>query len=494
MSALLEALNRHDDHALAISDVDGDHGWGAIRSSAAAAAGRLAGDAALRSVGPEDDAGPRIGLLVSPGHRWLATLIAIWRAGMVAVPLSPRYPDRELADLLDDAGAAALVHDAANHRELGLRRLPVEDLLADPTGAAPTATAPEPLAMLLYTSGTTGRPKGVRLSHSQLAHQARLLVEAWDLSSRRALMHALPLHHMHGIAIALLPALVAGMSARMLPRFDAETIWNAFDGVDTFMGVPTMYHRLLETYDRATAETRIGWREAASSLGLCTSGSAALPVTLAERWQEVTGRIPLERYGMTEIGVGCSNPLDPDARRRGWVGRPLPTVEARIVDEASGEIGAGPGMLEVRGPSVFDGYWRRPDATAEAFHDGWFVTGDVAERDPDGVIKLHGRRSVDILKSGGYKLSALEIEEHLRDHEAVAEVAVVGLPDETWGQIVAAVVVPRRDANIDEVTMRSWLGDRLADYKIPRVWAFRDALPKNALGKVLKPDLTASLR
>lgn len=485
MSALLVALDRHDDAVLAISDREGDHPWGAIRSKAAAMARRLASDPTL---GPDDGVGARIGVLVSPGHRWLATLIGIWRAGMVAVPLSPRYPDRELTDLLDDAGAAMVVHDARNHRaELGIRLVAVEDLL---TGAATAPTrATDPLAMLLYTSGTTGRPKGVRLGHRQLAHQANLLVRAWGLADRTALLHVLPLHHMHGIAIALLPSLVAGMTVRMLPKFDAETVWDALGDVDTFMGVPTMVHRLLEAHDAAPEPQQTRWRESATKLSLCTSGSAALPVTLAERWRAVTGRIPLERYGMTEIGVGCTNPLDPTKRRRGWVGRPLPTLQTRIVDEDTGETGDGPGMLEVRGPSVFDGYWRRPEATAEAFHDGWFITGDVAERASDGSIKLHGRRSVDILKSGGYKLSALEIEEQLRDHEAVAEVAVVGVPDEVWGQVVAAVIVPRPGTQIDEEAMRAWLAERLADYKIPRLWAVREALPKNALGKVLKRSL-----
>lgn len=490
MSSLLEALDRHHDATLAISDGHGDHRWGAIRSDAACTARHLGTDPMLRS---KDGVGARIGVLVEPGHRWLTTILGIWRAGMVAVPLSPRYPDRELAELLRDAGAAALIHDAPNRRaDSGIRTLAVEELLVEREGVAAAAT--EPLAMLLYTSGTTGRPKGVRLGHRQLAHQAHLLVQAWGLSERRALLHVLPLHHMHGIAIALLPSLVAGMSATMLPRFDAATVWDAFDRVDTFMGVPTMIHRLLEAYDAASDDARRRWHEAAGRLGLVTSGSAALPVTLAERWRAVTGRIPLERYGMTEIGVGCSNPLDPGARRRGWVGRPLPTLEARIVDEETGELGDGPGMLEVRGPSVFDGYWNRAEATAEAFRDGWFVTGDVARRDADGFLQLLGRRSVDILKSGGYKLSALEIEEQLRDHEAVSEVAVVGLPDEAWGQVVAAVIVPRAGARFDEAKMRAWLAERLADYKLPRVWAVRDGLPKNTLGKVLKPTLVASLQ
>ena len=491
MSALLEALDQHDDTARAVVDGDGAHEWGAIREAARTLTTHLTSEPAIAPRNrPDEHVGARIGVLVEPGRRWLATIMGIWRAGMVAVPLSPRYPDRELAGLLDDADASALIHDATNYRpEIGVPLLRVEPLIEGGKRTAPVVRD-EPLAMLLYTSGTTGKPKGVKLEHAQLAHQARSLVQAWGLAKRRALLHVLPLHHMHGIAIALLPSLVAGMHARMLPGFDASVVWEALDRVDTFMAVPTMIHRLLDTYDGASPAERDRWQRAARSLGLVTSGSAALPVALAERWRAVAGRIPLERYGMTEIGVGCSNPLEPEERRRGWVGRPL--LEARILDE-TGCTGDGPGMLEVRGPSVFSGYWRRPDATAQAFHDGWFVTGDVAERGEDGFIKLHGRRSVDILKSGGYKLSALEIEEHLRDHTAVAEVAVVGLPDPMWGQLVAAVIVARPGEPIDDGAMRAWLSERLADYKVPRRWAVRDALPKNALGKVLKPALIASL-
>jgi len=493
MSPLLQQLDGRPAASLAVVDERGEHSWEAIRAASMVAARRLTTLAEPADVPGEGRVGPRVGVLVEPGHRWLAAMLGIWRAGMVAVPLSPRHPDRELRALLDDAGAALIVHDAPNHRPA----LPIPPIATDALFEASSAPTPlpianEPLAMLLYTSGTTGRPKGVRLGHRQLAHQAGLLVDAWALAGRRALLHALPLHHMHGIAIALLPCLLAGMHARMIPRFEARAVWEALGEVDTFMGVPTMYHRLLDAFDDASAEARQRWSAAARSIGLFTSGSAALPVTLAERWSAVAGRIPLERYGMTEIGVGCSNPLPPTERRRGWVGRPLPTLEIRILDE-DGRAGDGPGMLEARGPGVFDGYWRRPDATADAFHDGWFVTGDVAERDGTGFVKLLGRSSVDILKSGGYKLSALEIEEHLRDHEAVAEVAVVGLPDAIYGQVVAAVVVPHPTRRAEPSQLRLWLADRIAGYKIPRRWAVVEELPKNALGKVLKPALVAEL-
>jgi malonyl-CoA/methylmalonyl-CoA synthetase len=284
----------------------------------------------------------------------------------------------------------------------------------------------------------------------------------------------------------------------MLPRFDPHRVWEeiARGDVTVWMAVPTMYQRLLEAFDAADPATQARWSKGARALRLATSGSAALPVTLAARWSAIAGAVPLERFGMTEIGVGMSNPLDVAGRRPGSVGPALPTVESRIVDESGRDLDAGPGELLIRGPSVFPGYFRRDEATRAAFtDDGWFKTGDVAERTPDGYVRLLGRTSVDILKSGGYKLSALEIEEVLRESPAVAEVAVVGLPDETWGDRVVAVVVPRpgHAASFSPDALRAWAKERLAPYKVPREVRVVSALPRNALGKVVKPDLVKSL-
>jgi len=257
-----------------------------------------------------------------------------------------------------------------------------------------------------------------------------------------------------------------------------------------------MYQRLFEAFDAADAATQARWAAGAARLRLATSGSAALPVTLAARWARVAGAVPLERFGMTEIGVGTSNPLDPGGRRPGSVGFPLPTVETRIVDEAGEVLAEGPGELHVRGPSLFAGYWQRPDATLAALAEGgWFKTGDVAVRTPEGHVRLLGRTSVDILKSGGYKLSALEIEEALREHPAIAEVAVVGVPDEAWGdRVVAAVVpVPGRAGECAPELLRAWAKERLAPYKVPRDVKVVASLPRNALGKVVKPELVKAL-
>jgi malonyl-CoA/methylmalonyl-CoA synthetase len=250
-----------------------------------------------------------------------------------------------------------------------------------------------------------------------------------------------------------------------------------------------MYAKLFAAFDAADEATRERWAAHARHLRLATSGSAAMPVTLAERWRTLTGAIPLERFGMTEIGVGLTNPLEPSQRRAGSVGLPLPTVETRVIDDQGHDVSQG--ELLIRGPSVFRGYHGREQATRDAFTDGWFRTGDTVLRQDDGTFKILGRTSVDILKSGGYKLSALEIEEALREHEAVGEVAVVGVPDETWGDRVVACVVKRRDVSGEE--LRDFAKKTLASYKCPKDVVFMDDLPKNAMGKVQKPELVARL-
>jgi malonyl-CoA/methylmalonyl-CoA synthetase len=270
-----------------------------------------------------------------------------------------------------------------------------------------------------------------------------------------------------------------------------------------FMGVPAMYHRLFVAFDAASDANRAKWTKNARGLRLATSGSAALPVTLAERWRELTGLIPLERFGMTEIGVGITNSLA-GQRFAGLVGHPLPTVETRIVSETQED--AETGELWIRGPSVFTGYHNKEKETQAAFvpaTDGrgaWFRTGDTVTRDasiPTRPFRILGRTSVDILKSGGYKLSALEIEEVLREHADVSEVAVVGLPDEAWGERVVACVVCREgrqpDANLG-ATLRAFAKERLASYKVPKDILVMSELPKNALGKVVKPDLIAQIQ
>jgi malonyl-CoA/methylmalonyl-CoA synthetase len=348
---------------------------------------------------------------------------------------------------------------------------------------------------MLYTSGTTGKPKGAMITHANIATQSALLREAWGFRETDLLLHALPLHHLHGLGISLLTALLSGAGVRMLDRFEAQLVWDGMADASVFMAVPTMYQKLFDTYDAAMPEARARWEANARSLRLATSGSAALPVRLSERWRAITGRHPLERFGMTEIGVGMSNPLEGE-RKPGSVGTPLPSVDLRIVDEAGSDVREGEaGELWIRGPSVFAGYFGKEEATRAAFTDGWFKTGDVGTRDASGYVRLLGRRSVDILKSGGYKLSALEIEDALRENDAIAEIAVVGVADETWGELVVAAVVPRsgRAADVEEQRLRAWAKERLAPYKVPRRVIVCESLPRNAVGKVIKPELAKNL-
>lgn len=476
---IADALDRHPDDHIAVIDDEGVHTWGQLRRRAWGAA------AAWREVQPGD----HVGLLVRPGAAWVASLMALWHRGAAAVPLSALHPGAERGRLLDDAKATHWVVEPAE-ASAEVRQTQLAPAWADACGEPGRAQRhPGETALILFTSGTTGRPKGAQLTQHNLAHQSKLLSEAWRLGGTTRLLHALPLHHMHGIAIALMPTLFGGGAARFLPRFDADAVWEAFGEVNVWMSVPTMYHRLLAAFDEQVA-LQDERRARAAALKLCTSGSAALPVTLAARWQELHGHIPLERYGMTEIGVGCSNPFDAAARRRGTVGPSLPTQEMRIVDADGAD--ADEGEVWVRGPSVFAGYFERPEANDGAFVDGWFKTGDVGRFEDGGYLKLLGRNSVDIIKSGGYKLSALEIEEVFRNHPAIDQVAVVGIPAEAWGEAAVAAIVPRGEP-IDPDTLRTWSKQHLAAYKVPRRVVPVEALPRNALGKVTKKALVAQL-
>jgi malonyl-CoA/methylmalonyl-CoA synthetase len=346
----------------------------------------------------------------------------------------------------------------------------------------------------LFTSGTTGTPKGAPLGHAQLGKLVELLGQAWQLSSEDVLVHALPLHHLHGLAIALLSTLLAGGCVELLPGFEPARVWNAFERATLLMGVPTMHRKLLDALLVAEPDERRRWQAAARRLRLVTSGSAALPVQLGERWRDVHGNYPLERFGMTEIGVGLSNPLAGE-RRPGSCGTPLPEMEVRIVDERGDDVGAGQsGELWIRGPTVFQGYDCAPEATRAAFAGDWFKSGDIGTWLDEGFVRILGRASVDIIKSGGYKLSALEIEAVLRDHPGVGDVAVVGLADEVWGEAaLAAVVGSPMQPEPDAEALRAWLKERVAPYKVPRAVFVLEDLPRNALGKVNKVELAALL-
>ena len=342
-------------------------------------------------------------------------------------------------------------------------------------------------ALVLYTSGTTGKPKGAVHTHGSLAAQVASLSEAWEWSADDAVPNVLPLHHTHGLVNVTLCALANGARVEMREGFDAEGCWRRLEegGLTLFMAVPTVYARLAATWDAADHATRARRSEACRQLRLMVSGSAALPVPLFSRWEELSGHRLLERYGMTEIGMALSNPLRGD-RVPGTVGSVLPGVRVRLVDEEGEECSDGePGELSVSGPTLFREYHGRPEETAKSFAGSWFLTGDVAVRE-HGAFRILGRASMDILKSGGYKLSALEIEDALRLHPAIRDVAVVGLPDEEWGERVAAAIVAEGEPPTLEA-LRAWARDRLAPYKVPSRLVVVSDLPRNAMGKVTKP-------
>ena len=462
-----------------------------------------------RELGECGLAGCRIGLSSSADRNWVEAFWAILLAGGSVVPISPLHPAPERAFFLRQSGAASHLVSAslaAAMPESPVPRLVFEDgRLQTPSGSGlevPGAhRLAERTALLLYTSGTTGQPKGVPLSHDNVWSCVQTLIADWGMSPSDRLIHALPLHHVHGICVALLSAFCSGGSSELLLRYEPGQVLESVGRASVLMSVPTQHKRLVD-HLAALPEAERQWHEGRlRQLRLLTSGSAKLPEQLGRRLQELTGQYPLERYGMTEVGIVIGNPLH-GARKPGSCGRPLPGSEIRIVDDLGREAAAGePGEIRIRGGSVFSGYDADPAATQAAFDGGFFRTGDTARWTADGFVEILGRTSVDIIKSGGYKLSAIEIEEQLRAHPWIADVAVLGIPDETWGELVLAVAVPsptaqrelelRGDAVGEE--LREWLKQRVAGYQVPKRIEWWPELPRNALGKVQKPELSRLL-
>ncbi len=473
---------------VALVDAAGPHTYAEVLAASHRVAAALLG-------GTNDLAEARVTFMAPPGLGYVTAQWGAWRAGGVAVPLCLTHPLPEIEYVLDDTDAAILVahpdyaaalRPAADAR--GIRLVLTPDALAATPVPLPVVE-PSRRAMILYTSGTTSKPKGVVTTHANVTAMITSLVEAWDWTPDDHILHVLPLHHTHGIVNKLLCALWIGAMCEMLPGFDAEAVWHRFETspLTLFMAVPTIYNRLIRTWEEAPPETQTRWSAACRKMRLMVSGSAALPVSVLERWEAVSGHRLLERYGMTEIGMALSNPLHGE-RRPGFVGSPLPGVDVRLVDEAGDVIekDGAEGEIQVRGPNVFLEYWRRPEATAAAFtDDGWFITGDVALVE-HGCYRILGRRSVDIIKTGGYKVSALEIEEVLRTHPAVRECAVVGVDDADWGErVCAAVVAENTDLTLE--SLRTWTKKQLAPYKLPSRLRIVEDLPRNVMGKVTKP-------
>ncbi len=432
-----------------------------LEAATSAAAGRLAG-AGLTP-------GDRVLMSAEASIELVIAHVAALRAGLVVVPANTAYRERELAHLITDASPRLVVVDS-QERAGWIAAVPVTGPDLDlPAGPPPPldGAAPDDPALIGYTSGTTGVPKGAVLSHANLLAGSSSVGIAWRWDPTDVLVLALPLFHAHGLCVGLHGTLLAGARAVLLPRFDVDAVLDAAAEARAtlFFGVPTMYHRL-------AASSRVG---ELGRLRLCVSGSAPLPAALHETLAERAGQRVLERYGMTETLMNVSNPYDGE-RRPGSVGLPLPGVEVVLDD----------GEILVRGPNVFARYWERADATADAFRDGWFATGDLGAFDDDGYLRILGRAK-ELIISGGFNVYPREVEEVLLSHPAVAEAAVVGTPSDEWGEVVTAYVVA--SSPVAEAELTAYAAEQLAGYKRPRIVRFVDALPRNALGKIMKHDL-----
>ncbi|ROV99344.1 hypothetical protein VSDG_04025 [Cytospora chrysosperma] len=541
----------------------------------------------LEAAGKDDISGERVAFLVENSYDYVVTWLAILAARAIAVPLSPAFPAPELQYIIDHSQALLLLSSARfTPKALETLALPLEappkhvEIAKHLSGSPHEAVAleaagggagPGAAGMMLYTSGTTNRPKGVLIPSSVMTAQARSLLKAWEYAPSDRLLHVLPLHHIHGTINAIFAPLFSGSSVEFLYPFNADAVWRRFaapflkaddtatngttngvtnghtttttsphrpsEKITFFTVVPTVYSRLLATHRGLSPETQSAAREAISpdNLRLCISGSAALPAPIKNAWRDLSGgNVLLERFGMTEVGMALSCGLSFADRVDGSVGWPLPTVEARLVDTDTGEVigrgqEVGPdgreraGEIQLRGPTVFREYWRNPEATAAEFvapDDGglkWFKTGDVAVRRPvaaagraAGAVPsqdwtgagdmyfILGRRSADIIKSGGEKVSALEVERELLSLPEVAEAAVVAVPSGKWGQKVGAVVILDAEngpagGTWSPMDMRRALKGRLAGYKIPQVLRVVDHIPRNAMGKINKKNLVKAI-
>lgn len=463
---------------------------------------RSAGIATALLDGSDDLNESRIAFLIPAGFDYVATQWAIWRAGGVAVPLSLSATGPELEYTLSDSQCSCVVIPDRTNAErapslckrLDLRLLVLDELAGPVDTSASLPEVPrERRAMILYTSGTTSRPKGVVTTHANIQSQIESLVQAWEWQATDCIPLFLPLHHIHGIINILSCALWAGGTVETFARFEMTSILNrvAASAYSVFMAVPTIYVKLIQFLDAEPDAEHSEIIRAFSRMRLMVSGSAALPASVHEKWFSLTGQKLLERYGMTEIGMALSNPFHGE-RRPGSVGLPLPAVEIRLKSEQGNLVTSEneSAEIQVRGPGVFLEYWNRPEITAESFDDGWFRTGDVAIMER-GYCRIMGRQSVDIIKSGGYKLSALEIESVCLEHPAIQEAAVVGVADETWGEVVALAAVLKSDEQLSLESLQEWCQDRLSNYRIPRRLLTVDKLPRNAMGKVTKPAVTA---
>ena len=437
------------------------------------------------------DGRARVAVWATPSLETCASVVGALAAGVPIVPINPKSGERELGHIVRDSDASLVLAAPGSELPPALEQLERLDVELDGSDQPlPGEPDPESPALVVYTSGTTGPPKGVLMPRRAIASNLDALARAWEWTGDDVLAHGLPLFHVHGLVLGVLGPLRLGGTVHHLGSFstDAVTAELGKGGATMLFGVPTMYHRLADAAesDRAVAD-------ALKQARLLVSGSAALSTSDHERIERASGQRVVERYGMTETLMNCAVHADGD-RRPGTVGPPVDGVDLRLVDEDGAVVEASDGEtvgeIQVRGPNLFLGYLNRPDATEEAYSDGWFRTGDVATREPDGYIRLIGRQSTDLIKSGGFKIGAGEIETALLEHPGVAEAAVTGEPDDDLGErIVAWIVAADGDRKPPEKEIVDHVARLLTPHKRPREVRYLDELPRNDMGKVQKKRL-----
>ncbi len=449
-----------------------------LSRAARAHAARLAGD----GVRPGD----RVAIWATPDLPTIGALVGGALVGVATVPLNPAIGEMELGHVLADAAPRLVL--AADPPTFALRTPQVRAIALDGPLAAPEPPEPDDPFLVLYTSGTTGAPKGAVLTHRNAAFDLDALADAWGWTADDTLVHGLPLFHVHGLVLGIFGSLRVGSTLRLLPRFSPEAACGAMaEGGTLMFGVPTMYHRLAEHGESNPADARLLGRAR-----LLVSGSAALPRREHERLERLFGQRVVERYGLTETLINCATRHD-GPRTPGTVGPPLPGIALRLVDDERRSLAAGPdvlGEVAVKGPNVFPGYLNRPDATAQAIDgEGFFYTGDIASLTLAGEVRIVGRRATDLIKTGGFKVGAGEVEAALLEHPAVREAAVIGAPDDDLGERIVAFVVAKDGAAPSAEELSEHVARLLAPHKRPRSVRLVPSLPRNAMGKVLKKEL-----
>jgi len=447
---------------------------------------RAASAVAARVAGHE-----RVAVWATPSLETCVGVVGVLLSAATAVPVNPQIGPMELGHVAADSSPSTVVTAPDSTLPDLLAALPRVDVDLDaPEAPLPDEPDEEAPAFVFYTSGTTGPPKGVLVPRRAVMSNLHALADVWGWTDRDVLTHGLPLFHVHGLVLGVLGPLRLGGALRHVGRFSAEAVCGELErGATMVFGVPTMYQALADA-----AESDPGAAAALGRARLLVSGSAALPVRDHHRIERATGQRIVERYGLTETLMNCAVRADGD-RKAGWVGPPLPGVEVRLMDDTGQDVGSADGEslgeVLVRGPNLFLGYLNRPEATAEAMRDGWFGTGDLAARSPEGAIRIVGRRSTDLIKTGGFKVGAGEVEAALLEHAAVAEAAVTGEADDRLGQRIVAWVVLRDDRPSDPSArdLEDHVASLLAPHKRPRVVHFVTELPRNEMGKVRKSAL-----